>query len=242
MRREGKILGSFDRAIAATREDILFFAPGDAVYDAIISNAEGCSRGRCCAMAIRDAFQYDGIIFIYHIETPLHQLLDAEIDPRTLYQYQMFLPLEPIIIPIALTKQSVSVPETQVIDALLSVPAYRAEHLGQRGARYGGPSPLERFFMGTPPERWKELVDKASGKAYRIAYERMKSLWKLDAAKNEMSRILNGYKSECLYFERPMEKLQEKKRVFSATLKALNSAKPALEACCFLRVRNDGQR
>ena len=43
MRREGKILGSFNRKTAAVREDILFFAPGDAVYDTIISNAVGCS-------------------------------------------------------------------------------------------------------------------------------------------------------------------------------------------------------
>lgn len=32
LRREGKLLGSFDRRTAATREDILFFAPGDAVW------------------------------------------------------------------------------------------------------------------------------------------------------------------------------------------------------------------
>ena len=36
MRRKGKILGSFDRKTASMREDILFFAPGDALYDAII--------------------------------------------------------------------------------------------------------------------------------------------------------------------------------------------------------------
>ena len=242
MRREGKLLGSFDRAMAATREDILFFAPGDAVYDAIISNAEGCSRGRCCAMEIRDEFSYDGILFIYHVEAPLHRLLDAGIAPRTLYQYQMFLPLEPIIIPIALTKQSVSVPETQVIDALLSVPAYKAEHLGRRGARYGEISRLERFFKETSPERWKEIADKASGVAYRKACAQMKSLWELDAAKKEMSRVLNGYRSECLYFDRPMEGFEEKRRVFSATWNALKNAKPVLEACCFLRVRTNEQR
>ena len=39
MRREGKILGSFNRKTAALREDVLFFAPGDAVYDTIISTA-----------------------------------------------------------------------------------------------------------------------------------------------------------------------------------------------------------
>lgn len=242
MRRAGKILGSFDRAMAATREDILFFAPGDAVYDTIISNAEGCSRGRCCAMGIRGEFSYDGIVFIYHVEAPLYQLLDAGISPRTLYQYQMFLPLEPIIIPVALTKQSVSVPEMQVIDALLSVPAYKAEHLGRRGARYGEISPLERFFKGTSPERWKEIADKSSGRAYRIACKRMKSLWELDAAKKEMLRVLHGYRSECLYFDRPMEGFEEKKRVFSATWNALKNAKPVLEACCFLRVRTNEQR
>ena len=50
LRWEGRILGSFNRKTAALREDILFFAPGDAVYDTIISNAVGCNRGRCSAI------------------------------------------------------------------------------------------------------------------------------------------------------------------------------------------------
>ena len=242
LRREGKLLGSFDRGLASVREDILFFAPGDAVYDTIISNAEGCSRGRCCAMRIQGSFSYDGVVFIYHIEAPIHALLDRGINPRTLYQYQMFLPLEPIIIPLGLNPSSRAVSDRQVIDALLSVPAYRAEHLGRRSAPRGGLSPLERFLAQTPEERWEEIVDQASAIAYQRACAQMKEQWELDSAEKEMSRILDGYRAECLYFERPMEGLKAKERVFSATLDALNSARPVLEACCFLRVRTNEQR
>ena len=95
--------------------------------------------------------------------------------------------------------------------------------------------------MKTPEEDWKNIADQASNIAYRKACAQMKNLWELDAAKNEMLRILNGYKSECLYFDRPMNMLPEKERVFSATWKALSRAKPILEACCFLKVRKDGQ-
>ena len=120
MRREGKILGSFDRKIAATREDILFFAPGDAVYDSIISNAIGCSRGRCSAIGTTGSFNYDGIVFIYNVQPQLDELLEAKIGLQTLSQYRMYLPLKQIMIPISLTAQSRNIPEKDILNTLQS--------------------------------------------------------------------------------------------------------------------------
>jgi hypothetical protein len=98
MRREGKILGSFDRrGLRATREDILFFAPGDAVYDAIISNAVGCNRGRCTGIETIGAYNYDGLVYIYNITPELDELLEHGMTLQTLAQYKMYLPLKTIL-------------------------------------------------------------------------------------------------------------------------------------------------
>lgn len=77
MLREGKILGSFNRKTAAMREDILFFAPGDAVYDSIITNAVGCSRGRCSAIRTAGSFNYDGLVYIFNVEPAIDGLLEG---------------------------------------------------------------------------------------------------------------------------------------------------------------------
>ena len=162
MLREGKILGSFDRKVAATREDILFFAPGDAVYDSIITNAVGCSRGRCSAIGATGDYNYDGLVFIYNIEPQLDELLEEEIGLQTLAQYKMYLPLEQIMIPMALTAQSRNIPEKDVLSTLLSINWRTADHLGRRSAKRMTMSPLERFIAQTPPSQWEPLVDKCA--------------------------------------------------------------------------------
>lgn len=238
--REGKILGSFDRQAAATREDILFFAPGDAVYDSIITNAVGCCRGRCSAIGTTGDYNYDGLVFIYNIEPQLDELLEEGIGLQTLAQYKMYLPLEQIMIPMSLTAQSRNVPEKDVLNTLLSLNWRTADHLGRRSAKRMAMSPLERFIAQTPPSQWEPLVDKCAISAYKKASIAMRDNSDIASATKEMQRVLNGYRAECMYFERDDSIVEEKTRVFNATLRALKSAKPVLDAVCFLRVRKNG--
>lgn len=240
MLREGKILGSFDRQAAATREDILFFAPGDAVYDSIITNAVGCSRGRCSAIGTSDNYNYDGLVFIYNIEPQLDELLEEGIGLQTLAQYKMYLPLEQIMVPMSLTAQSRNVPEKDVLSTLLSLNWRTADHLGRRTAKKMAMSQLERFISQTPPSQWEPLIDKCAVTAYKKAVIAMRENSDIASATKEMQRVLNGYRAECMYFDRDDSIVEEKTRVFNATLRALKSAKPVLDAVCFLRVRKNG--
>ena len=239
MRREGKLLGSFNRKIAAIREDILFFAPGDPVYDTIISNALGCSRGRCTAIETRGAFNYNGAIFIYNVVPPLDELLEQGIELQTLSQYRMYLPLEQVIVCIPLTVKSKDIPEEIVIRKLLDIRLSEAGHLGRRSARRGMMSSLENFITRTPPSTWEPLVDKISATAYKKASQIISRESNISAARKEMQRVLNGYRAECLYFERDTAIVEQKKEIFQLTLRALKNARPELDAVCFLRVKSN---
>jgi len=240
MLREGKILGSFNRKTAAMREDILFFAPGDAVYDSIISNAVGCSRGRCAAIKTSGPFNYDGLVYIYNIEPQIDELLEQGIGLETLAQYRMYLPLNQIMIPLALTTNSREVPEKNVVDLLLSTPSRLAEHLGKRSGGRGMLSPLEAFITKTPPAQWEPLVERCTAKAYKRAQDILNEEADFTSAEKEMQRVLNGYRAECVYFDRDESMVKAKEKVFNATLKALKSAVPMLDAVCFFRVRKNG--
>lgn len=241
MRREGKILGSFDRRTAATREDILFFAPGDAVYDAIISNAAGCSRGRCTGIETSATYNYDGLVFIYNIVPELDELLEKGMPLQTLAQYRMHLPLKQIFVTIPLTSKSKEIPEKEVVKTLLDLRPNNANHLGRRSGGKMAISPLERFISQTPPNAWEPLIDRASATAYKRACAKLEKRSDFEAAEKEMKRVLNGYRAECIYFERDMSVVNERVRLFDTTLRALKNAKPELDAVCFLRVRSNGQ-
>lgn len=241
LRREGRLLGSFDRKIAAIREDILFFAPGDPVYDSIISNAVGCSRGRCTGVETTGAYNYDGLIFIYNIMPEVDELLENGMTLQALAQYRMYLPLKQIIVAIPLNGKSKEIPEKEVIKTLLALRPSNAYHLGRRSGGKMAISPLERFISQIPPSTWEPLIDKASATAYRRACARLEKRSDFEAAEKEMQRILNGYRAECIFFERDMSGVDEKAKLFDVTLRALKNAKPKLDAVCFLRVRSNGQ-
>jgi len=240
MRREGKLLGSFDRRTAATREDILFFAPGDPVYDSIISNAVGCSRGRCAGIETTGTYNYDGLVYIYNVVPELDELLEKGITLQTLAQYRMYLPLKQIIVTVPLTARSKEVPEKEVINTLLALRPNSASHLGRRSGGKMSLSPLERFISKTPPNIWESLIDKASAIAYKRACAKLEKRSDFEAAEKEMQRVLNGYRAECIYFERDMSGVDERAQLFDATLRALKNAKPELDAACFLRERSNG--
>ena len=240
MKREGRLLGSFDRRTAATREDILFFAPGDPVYDSIISNAVGCNRGRCTGIETVAAYNYDGLVFIYNIAPKLDELLENGMLLQTLAQYRMYLPLKQIIVTVPLTARSKEVPEKEIINTLLALRPNSVNHLGRRGGSKMSISPLEHFISRTPPSTWEPLVDKASATAYKRACARLEKRSDFEAAEKEMQRVLNGYRAECIYFERDMSGVDERAHLFDMTLRALKNAKPELDAACFLRVRSNG--
>ena len=241
LRREGKLLGSFDRRTAATREDILFFAPGDAVYDAIISNAVGCNRGRCTGIETTAVYNYDGLVYIYNIVPELDELLENEMTLQTLAQYRMYLPLKQIFVTVPLTSRSKEIPEKEVVKTLLALRPNNANHLGRRSGGKMSMSPLERFISQTPPSTWEPLIDKASATAYKRACTKLEKRSDIEAAEKEMQRVLNGYRAECIYFERDMSGVDERAKLFDVTLRALKNAKPELDAVCFLRVRSNGQ-
>ena len=241
MRREGKILGSFNRKTAAVREDVLFFAPGDAVYDTIISNAVGCSRGRCTGIEATGTFNYDGVVFIYNIVPALDELLENGVTLQTLAQYKMYLPLQQIIVAMPLNTPSKEVPEKEVVKLLLGLKPGNAGHLGRRSGGHTGVSPLDKFISRTPPSTWEPLIDRVAERAYQRACMRLEKRSELDAAEREMQRVLNGYRAECIYFERDMAIVEDKEKIFEMTLRALKNAKPELDAACFLRVRSNGQ-
>jgi superfamily II DNA or RNA helicase len=238
--REGKILGSFDRKISSVREDILFYAPGDALYDSIITNAVGCSRGRCSAIQLRSTFDFDGLVFIYDVQPAVDALMDAHINLELLSRYRMYLPLNQIYIVMPLTKESQAVEEDMVIRLLTQANQYQADHLGKRSAKHGMVAPIERFIMKNPPEKWEPLIANAAKIAYRRAAKALKDKSELKVAHQEMLRVIDGLRAECVFFERSERPADELEAELKLVLQSLKESRPELDAACFLRVRKNG--
>ena len=153
----------------------------------------------------------------------------------------MYLPLNQIVVSLGLTESSRQIPENKVIQTILNMRLVNADHLGRRSAGRLVTSPLERFIMQFPAEKWAPIVDSCYKASLKYAAAKLKEEADLPAALNEMHRIVNGYRAECLYYDRDLKLADEKNRVFEATFNTLKTAKPVLDAVCYLRVRSNEQ-
>lgn len=238
VRRERRLRGTFSRKIAIEREDLLFFAPNDSVYDAISQNAMGCSRGRCCATMIKGDFNYSGFVFTYVAQPNIKMLLEKNVSPRVLSQFRLFMPQRLITVYLPLTEESRNVGE-KTLDALFKQTwrLRNGKHLGRRG---GNESPLERFMYMHPEEQWGNLVAKANKSAIAKAKEKFLDEADLVSAKKEVKRLIAGRRAEYLYFDKDTDELDEAIEMYKVIWEALRTSELVLDSVCFLRVQKDG--
>jgi ATP-dependent helicase HepA len=236
VRHAGKILGTFDRATAIKREDLLFFAPGDPVFDSIIGNAVDNGRGRCCAFVTNGPFNYYGFVCIYNVEPNINKMLESDIPIQLLSQFRMYLPMKQIVVFIPLTEASKSVPEDDLLSLLHDKATIRdATHLGSRKS-HGACSNIEAFILHHPESEWKRLAISAEKAARAKASAICKEESDLNTAKREMGRIIHGYESEALYLDKPSEVAAQKRVQYTAAYRALEHPLIHLDSMSLMKV------
>lgn len=222
VRKEGKILGTFDRATAIKREDLLFYAPGDPVFNSIIGNAIDNGRGRCCAFAAYGPFDFRGFACVYNVEPKINYLLERKISIQLLSQFRMYLPMNQIIVFVPFSGYE-NVSERLLEEYLFDVHnIYDADHIGKRTGKRGTVPPLEAFIQEHPEDEWNMTVKRISKMARDKAGKKVIELSDFETAKREIIRIVNGYESEYLYLGRNMEKIQTIREKYEAVYYALS--------------------
>lgn len=241
VRRYNIIRGTFSRKMAIEREDLLFFAPSDPVYEAIASNAMGCSRGRCCAVTIHDSFRYTGMVFTFTIQPNIKLLIEQGCSPKILSQFRIFLPLRPITICVPYTKSSIEIPEKKIL-SLLDQPwrIQNGTHMGKRSSLGPGPSPLQQFCDQHPEDIWHNHVEYAYRTAKKNALEVLKECSDLLSAKREIGRLISGRRAECAYFGKDEEATENEVAMFQCAWEAIKSSQLVLDSVCFLKVIDNG--
>ena len=238
VRRSNMIMGTFDRATAIKREDLLFFAPGDSVFDSIVWNAVHNGRGRCCAFITQASFEYEGFVFIYNAGPDLTFLLDEGVPLSLLSQFGVYLPLHQIHVFLPLKHEYEQVSEEE-LNAVLNDHwnLRKAVHLGERAGKEGT-SRIDRFIASNPFDEWSALVKQAARKAYQVAAEKCKEESDLVTAKKEIVRVVNGYEAEYIYLGKKLDKIEEIKDCYRALFRSLAHPTVSIDSICYMKVVN----
>jgi ATP-dependent helicase HepA len=86
-KKQGKIVGTFLRDEAVKNESLIFFAPNNEIFDAIIENARECARGRCTAFIQSGiSSNWCGFLFTFKVTPNYIPLLENDY-----YRYHYFL-------------------------------------------------------------------------------------------------------------------------------------------------------
>jgi len=239
VRRKGRITGTFSRSLAIKREDLLFYAPGDAIFDTIVNNAMTCYKGRVCAIEIIDApFDYDGLVFTWNIEPNMGYLYKHAIDPVVLAQFRAFLPMEQIITLAPYPGSSNdTVTAEEMADLLIQTNKIRkARHLGQRENWDKGCSSLQRFMSDHPREIWIDFIKNARTAGIEQARQQVMDKWKYSIAKEEATRIVNAFLTSRHYFGYSSDdEIKKTKETYRAVLSSLKNFIVSLDSVIYVR-------
>ena len=223
VRKEGRILGTFNRATAIKREDLLFYAPGDPVFDSIIGNAVDSGRGRCCVFSAAAPFNYRGFVCVYNVEPKINHLLENDIPVQLLSQFKMYLPMKQVVVFVPIGKND-EVEDRQLIDYLFDKSnIINANHIGERTGKRGQVSSLERFMNFYPKDEWEAIVNKVVKISQEKARKQAIETADFDLSKREIERIVSGYESEYIYLGKDMEKIAEIKKKYDDVYFALSN-------------------
>ena len=230
VRKEGRILGTFNRATAIKREDLLFYAPGDPVFNSIIGNAVDSGRGRCCAFSAFAPFNYSGFVCVYNVEPKINYLIERRIPIQLLSQFRMYLPMKQIVIFIPFGECD-DVADSDLYDFIFEKKnILNADHLGKRAGKRGQISSLERFMEIYPKDEWETTVAKVAKISKEKARRQAMDLADLESAKREISRIVSGYESEYIYLGKDMEEIARIKEKYEAIYHALSNPVLSLDS------------
>lgn len=249
-RQTQEIKGTFSRSLAVAREDLIFYAPGDAFFDAIVNNADECARGRCCAIAIQSdlPFDWQGLVFTWSPVMNPRPLLSLGMDIQNLALAQGYMPLEQIVTFEGLSEQD-RVQDQNLLRPVIERGLQQIKksqvvaHLGQRTIKNDflkindtyKVSNINWFKNQFPEDVWSKIVREAKDASFQKVTEELNHSVELKRARDDFQRRLNGIKASALYYGAEGEHTGIKE-TFQALLEGLKRPLRRIESVAFIWV------
>lgn len=247
------IKGTFDRKTAISCDYIHFFAPGDNIFDCIVSNAITSTKGCSTAFAMQSDIDWEGIVFTFSAEPNYSILFENNVSPKDLSAFRNFLTPDLIVIPITLSTSEDKINNIDILKKYnKAVQSYiietqteevsKIEHLGRREYRLGflhnkyhfKTSTLELFKKKYPHQKWKQIVDESFVSAKKEAVKDIKRKSEIKSAKEEIEHIIAAQVSSKLFYKLENDNIDEIQKKYELIYDCISKPKLKLESACFV--------
>lgn len=244
------IKGTFSRAKAIEREDLIFFAPGDEFFDSIIDNAIEVNKGRCCAFYKDSQVEWKGIILKWSIDINTQRILEGNRDALK-YIKTDYMPMDHIYT-IHPFDGYEDVDKTVVLDEYLEsleINPKSLTHLGMRNGKNiklvkdSAKNNLEWFKLNYPRALWRNIVKNACKEGKKEAVEIVRGMDIRGSAKKDFENQLNSIRSVDLYYKYNnkvnIEKIKDKIEYYNLILSSLTNPKLTIDSAAVMYLSGD---
>ncbi|MEG0758484.1 MAG: C-terminal helicase domain-containing protein, partial [Raoultibacter sp.] len=183
--KEQFLSGTFIRKQAIENDYLHFFAPGDAIFECITTNAIQSCKGRACAVYAPTGIDWKGFVFTWSQVANEAFLFEHGVSMYAMSPYRHYMMLEQVVTVVSIdnpedvSDASIIREYTQIANSEVKKKNYT--HLGMRGSRSSflkghitARSNQSWFRQEYAGESWRELVLDARKEAQKKAAEQFK--------------------------------------------------------------------
>lgn len=243
--KEQSISGTFIRKQAIENDYLHFFAPGDAIFECITTNAMQSCKGQSCAVYASTGISWKGFVFTWALVPNETLLFEQGVSIYAMSQYRNYMMTEQIITVISIdnaddvSDETIINEYTKIFNRGISRNNYT--HLGKRSGRSqilkGHPDAQSNqawFRQVYSYEVWRELVVEAIRESKKIAVEKFSRRSNIRGAREEMQRILSANTAKSRYYDTESGDLSKLEREQKLILQAIKSSKVMLESAAYV--------
>lgn len=243
--KDQSLSGTFIRKRAIENDYLHFFAPGDAIFECITTNAIQSCKGRACAIYTPASINWKGLVFTWALVPNEASLFENGVSIYAMSPYRNYMMTEQIVTVISIDNPD-DLTDTAIIHEFTKltnkgIKEKKYTHLGKRSGRSqileGHPNAKSNqawFRQNYSEEVWKELILDARKEARKKAVDQFSQRSNLRGARDEMQRILSAYTAKCQYYNTESNDLSEMQREQTLILEAIKSSKVILESAAFV--------
>lgn len=232
------IRGTFNRDVAVNKEDLVFFAPGEEIFESIMTNVEEDFKGRSVALKVPYApFNWEGFIIRWNSNFNKNFLLDNGFD----INYSNFangnIPVDQIEDIIAIDDFNTSIEKVKkYIDEDLISFIYKKRDASHLGKRENGN--IDIFKKNNPSRNWRKIIEDSFiiSKA-NINKRYFKNLDK-NKIKREFSQILATSRASEKYYS-VEENSDDLKKILNAVLQGIQKPEFVIDSILYLKMEKD---
>ncbi|MFB3164498.1 SNF2-related protein [Neobacillus sp. 179-J 1A1 HS] len=232
--RSQQLRGTFIRKKAIEREDLMFFAPGDLLFDSIVNNAYELYAGRSTALEIRtNSIDWEGFLFTWSISLNPKPLIKIGESMDHLYHAQGYLPLQHFK---TVEKVGGDEIDERTILSLMSghLPDKVLRHMGKRG---GGN--FKQFLEEFPRDIWENMIETSYERSKQKVRDHFISEVHVEQAKEDFGQRINSLKASNLYYGyHDDSNVKYLEKIYNAVQKGIENPIFRLESVAFIRMVN----